>query len=91
MHPQGSQNEATKDKGHLEVLAKDLIILHQVFRLRAAGNIVKNCPERKINIKQLLSSIFAYREMFRGGYFWAKVTKRLVPICRVQGGEIFGH
>ena len=42
IHPQGSLREATEDQGHLEVLAKDLSILHQVFRLRAAVDIVKN-------------------------------------------------
>ena len=42
VHLQGGQNKATEDKGHLEVLAKDLFILHQVFRLRVAVDIVKN-------------------------------------------------
>ena len=37
--------EATKEQGDLEVVAKDLNALHQVFRLRDAENIVY--PERK--------------------------------------------
>ena len=42
VHWQGGLKKATEVAGHLEVLAKDLIILHQVFSLRAAGDIVKN-------------------------------------------------
>ena len=52
VHPQGSPNEATEVQGHLEVLAKDLFILHQVFCLgiRTAEGIVKNFPKKEINI-----------------------------------------
>ena len=42
--------EATKDKGDLEVVAKDLDALPQVFCLRAEEDISENCPERKINV-----------------------------------------
>ena len=42
VHHRGSQKEATEGDGHLEVLAKDLNILHLVFSLRAARDIVKN-------------------------------------------------
>ena len=92
MHPQGSLREATEDQGHLEVLAKDLIILHQVFRLRAAEDIVKNCPEKENKYLSNCYRLYLPIGKFRGGYIGSKVTKRLVPICRVQGGgEIFGH
>ena len=87
MHPQGSQNEATEDKGHLEVLAKDLIVHLQVFRLCAVGDIVKNCPEKKNKYLSNCYRLYLPIGKFRGGYIGSKVTKHLVPICRVQGGQ----
>ena len=39
--------EATKEEGDLEVVAKDLDVLPQVFRLRAEEDIVANCPEKE--------------------------------------------
>ena len=51
-------DEATKEEGDLEVVAKDLDVFPQVFPLLAEEDIVENCPERKINVKLLLSSIF---------------------------------
>ena len=86
MHHQGSLRKATKVHGHLEVLAKDLSILHQVFRLRAMGDIVKNCPEKKNKYLSNCYRLYLPIGKFRGGYIGLKVTKRLVPICRVQGG-----
>ena len=49
VHPQGSLREATEDQGHLKVLAKDLFILHQVFRLgiRTTVDIMKNFPKKE--------------------------------------------
>ena len=50
MHPQGGQIEATKEKGDLEVVAKDLDMLPKVFHLRAEEDIGENCPETKKNV-----------------------------------------
>ena len=50
VHWQGGLKKATEVAGYLEVLAKDLLILHQVFRVRATGNIVKTVLKGKINI-----------------------------------------
>ena len=52
VHLQGSPKEATKVQEHLEDPAKVLFLLHQVLRLgiSATGRIVKNFPEKEINI-----------------------------------------
>ena len=55
-------DEATKEEGDLEVVARDLNVLPQVFSLCAEEDIVENCPERK----KILSNCFmyfAYREI----------------------------
>ena len=44
---EAAQNKATEVWRHLEVLTKDLIIHHQVFCLRAAGDIVEQVPEKE--------------------------------------------
>ena len=91
MHPQSSLREATEDKGHLEVQAKDLIELHQVFRLCAAGNIVENCPEKE---NKYLSNCFVYICLSGNSgvdIIGLKVTNHLVPICRVLRGKVFGQ
>ena len=62
--------EATKEEGDLEVVAKDLDVTPQVFPLLAEEDIVENCPERKINLKQSLR-VFCLFGKFRGNYSWA--------------------
>ena len=50
VHLQGSPKEATEVQGHLEDPAKVLFLLHQVLGISATGRIVKNFPEKEINI-----------------------------------------
>ena len=40
-----ARGKATEGLRDLEVLPKDLIVHHQVFSLRAAGDIVEQVPE----------------------------------------------
>ena len=47
---EAAQNKATEVSRHLEVLAEDLIIHHQVFSLHAAGDIVEQFPEKENKI-----------------------------------------
>ena len=56
MSLKAAQGKATEGLRDLEVLPKDLIVHHQVFSLRAAGDIVDQFPEKKINVKHLLAS-----------------------------------
>ena len=73
MHLQGSPKEATKVQEHLEDPAKVLILLHQVLRLgiSAVGRIVKNFPEKEINVKAVAIVSICLLGLFRGGYYWA--------------------
>ena len=64
---EAAQNKATEVSRHLEVLAEDLIIHHQVLSLRAAGDILE-LVLKEINVKQLFRLMFAHWEMSRGGY-----------------------
>ena len=80
---------ATKEEGDLEVLAKDLDVLPQVFRLRAEEDIVGNCPEKeKINVEQLLR-LFCISGNSGVTIFRATVTHRLVPLCQVLRGDVY--
>ena len=44
-------DEATKEEGDLEVVAKDLDVFPQVFPLLAEEDIVENCPEKENNFR----------------------------------------
>ena len=82
-------DEATKEEGDLEVMAKDLDVLPQVFRLRAEEDIVENCPEKeKINVKQS-HRLFCLSVNSGVTIFGQTVTNRLVPLCQVLRGDVY--
>ena len=63
-------DEATKEEGDLEVVAKDLDVFPQVFPLLAEEDIVENCPEKENKCLAIASCILPVGK-FRGDYFWA--------------------
>ena len=56
-------DEATKEEGDLEVVAKDLDVFPQVFPLLAEEDIVENCPEKENKCLAIASCILPNRKI----------------------------
>ena len=51
-------NEATKEEGVKEVVAKDLEVFPLILGLHVSGDIVEPVPKRKINLMAIAVCIF---------------------------------
>ena len=94
MHLQGSPKEATKVQEHLEDPAKVPILLHQVLRLgiRAVGRIVKNFPEKEINILSSCYRVYLPIGIVQGWILLGiQLPKRLCLYLSSPGGRNIGY
>ena len=90
---EAAQNKATEVSRHLEVLAEDLIIHHQVFCLRAAGDIVEQFPEKENKCKAIVIALCLPNGKCSGvdNYLSGQKSPTVwFPIYRLQG-KIFGY
>ena len=92
MHLQGSPKGDARVQEHLEDPAKVLFLLHQVLRLgiSTAGHIVKNFPEKEINILSSCYRVLLFIGIVQGeALLGIKPPKRLCSYLSSPGvGEV---
>ena len=81
-----SIDEATKEEGDLEIMAKDLDVFPQVFPLLAEEDIVENCPGN-INKCLAIASCNLHIGKFRGIYSWAKSLQMIGSFLSSPEGQ----